>query len=85
VIKVNLIALFSLPILISLLLQNYIKTPTFLVNLISLPLKLLNVIVGLWSVDDDNFMRWAKKGIGKGKVILSNQICIFDPIYYMAK
>ena len=82
--KLNIIALSVLPIVLSLLLQGVAARGGVLASIINLPIKWLACLLGLWSVDDTNFRNWINKNSGKGKLILSNSMCILDPFYYMS-
>ena len=85
VIKINVIALLIFPILLSLFLQDYLANIPVLGSLVALPINILNILLGLWGVDDSNFGNWVQKNRGKGKLILSNSLCILDPFYYMSR
>ena len=84
VIKLNLIALFVLPIVVSLMLQKVAAKGSIIGSIIQLPIKGLALALGLWSVDDGNFVNWLNKNRGKGKIILSNSVSILDAFYYMS-
>lgn len=58
VVKINIISLFILPILSSLLLQNLAVKNKILGQIIGLPLKFVSILLGLWSVDDGNFRNY---------------------------
>jgi len=50
-----------------------------------IPLKILASMIGIWGSDDSNFKKLIEKKQGKGSLILSNNLCILDIFYYLAK
>lgn len=85
VLKINIIALLIFPICFSLILQDYVGNIPVVGSLVAIPIHLLTYMLGLWETDDSNFSNWVQKNRGKGKLILSNSLCILDAFYYMRK
>jgi hypothetical protein len=85
VLKINIIALLIFPICFSLILQDYVANIPVIGSLVAIPIHLLTYLLGLWGTDDSNFSNWVQKNRGKGKLILSNSLCILDAFYYMRK
>ena len=85
VLKINIIALLIFPICFSLILQDYVGNIPVVGSLVAIPIHILTYMLGLWETDDSNFSNWLQKNRGKGKLILSNSLCILDAFYYMRK